>query len=112
MRNIYIILILSVLLLACSGKHCIKIGGNYEGIQGDLEYCFDQHASAVIQAPILADQDGNPNIILNHQSVEAINEMLGTPVVGLKAFNNFKHRHEDIEQLLRAIKKHREAQSK
>ena len=39
-----IVFILGFILFfsGCStGKHCIKMGGNYEGVEGNLEYCFD-----------------------------------------------------------------------
>ena len=62
-KNI-VILVLSVLcfvfvflLAGCAGQHCIKIGGNYEGVQGDIEYCFDAKATEELKAPVIKGSD-------------------------------------------------------
>lgn len=52
-----LILIFAILLFGCGSQHCIKVGGSYEGIQGELEYCFgssDEMKS--LAAPIITSQ--------------------------------------------------------
>lgn len=62
MRKLFVDLLIIfafVFLGGCAG-HCVKIGGKYEGIQGDVEYCFDSKESGKAGVPswsITSDDD-------------------------------------------------------
>ena len=57
MKNI--IVILSIFLIAgCAGGKCIKVGGTYEGAEGNIEYCWDQASSEKEGTAVTVDKDG------------------------------------------------------
>lgn len=52
------ILILSVLFFTCCGggtQHCIAVKGDYQGIGGEVSYCFKPEASKIEGAPVLEE---------------------------------------------------------
>lgn len=55
MKNSLILIFLFILFFSgCNGNHCIKVGGNYEGVQGDFEYCWGSSDEMKnFQAPIV-----------------------------------------------------------
>lgn len=61
MRTIIIFLV-CVCLVGCAGGcagHCIKLGAGYEGVAGEVAYCFDQAESDAAGVPawtITADE--------------------------------------------------------
>lgn len=67
-------LLVSVLALSilsgCNAKHCIKIGGTYDGINGNLEYCYDQQSKEA--RPVLEAQNGSKLIVLTEQDAQKI----------------------------------------
>lgn len=69
---IIMLLILSLILFSCNTRHCLKFGGEYQGIQGDLEYCIDFLKTEEIGLPIIRDSDGIESVILNEQQVEIL----------------------------------------
>jgi len=57
----FLIFLISLSLFSfvgCTGRHCIKIGGTYEGIDGNLEYCWDEAKSADAGVPVLSGDSG------------------------------------------------------
>jgi hypothetical protein len=56
------ILILSICIIGCTGQHCIKVGGSYQGVDGNFEYCWNSEKSNELQKPVLTGSDGK-NII-------------------------------------------------
>lgn len=55
----------------CSGKHCVKIGGEYQGINGDLEYCFDNEKSKEVGVPVAKSESGD-SFLLSREQVEKL----------------------------------------
>jgi len=57
-KQIFFILLLCLLLIAmllssCSGNHCIKVGGAYGDVGGEVEYCWDAKEAAESGVPVL-----------------------------------------------------------
>ena len=49
------LLVLS-LVVSCGGRHCISVGGNYEGVDGSVEYCYDAGEAEKAGAPVFRDE--------------------------------------------------------
>ena len=69
-NNMTSYLLMSVILASlatCScgaGKHCIKVGGAYSGIDGEIEYCYDVEKSKEAKANIYTAADGQTALLL------------------------------------------------
>jgi hypothetical protein len=63
------------ILLGCNGQHCIKIGGNYDGIEGNIEYCFDQKESKEAGRPILISETGRKLLAITESDAAKINKL-------------------------------------
>jgi len=62
LKDLFFVVLLSgflliLLLTGCSGKQCIKVGGEYQGVIGDVEYCYDFGQSKNNGVPTLIGQD-------------------------------------------------------
>lgn len=73
MKNFIIIAIIAI-LCGCSGMNCIKVGGSYEGAQGNLEYCWDSAKSEAASAPVLVSPSGESATIITESQAEKIIE--------------------------------------
>jgi len=62
-------------LAGCSGRHCISVGGNYSGIEGNLEYCYDAKSSEVEGVKIFNGND-EKNVLLSENDLEIIIEKI------------------------------------
>ena len=60
----------------CAGHHCISIGGEYEGVNGNIEYCWDIDKTKKTGIPVLKDNKGKENYIISKDRVQTINNML------------------------------------
>ena len=72
MKKIMIIAILA-LLTACAGNHCIKVGGSYDGVTGELEYCYDETSSKETGITVLSG-DSEKAVLLNEKQVSKLLE--------------------------------------
>lgn len=55
---------MSGLFIGCSaGRHCISVGGGYEGTTGEIEYCFDEQSSKEAGIPAFVNPDGKSYLI-------------------------------------------------
>ncbi len=70
------IFLFALLLLGCNAKHCIKVGGEYEGIAGNVEYCYDAEESKQIGVPVFEGPKQEENYLLSEAMIEAINKEL------------------------------------
>ncbi len=91
MKFLGIVLVLSLIFVGCSGKHCVKIGGDYEGIQGNIEYCFDAGQSTSEGRPILVNKDTGDKLFgFSEGDLAGIIKILDTGIVkaeGVKESN-------------------------
>ena len=69
-------LILGFLLADCSGGKCIKIGGNYSGAEGNIEYCWDQTASEKEGTAVATDPAGNKLFGFSEDDIKKLLEKL------------------------------------
>ena len=72
MKLMLSILAISVVFLsACTGRQCLKGGGNYDEIEGSLEYCFDSADSKAAGVPIYSNQEQKMLLLPEKEIVEA-----------------------------------------
>lgn len=70
-----VVIVMCLFLFGCSGKHCIKVGGSYEGIQGDLEYCFDYVKSQEAQHPVYSNEKDSV-VLISESNAQKINYLI------------------------------------
>lgn len=61
MKNLklFVLLFVCLAIAGCSGaRHCLKVGGEYKGIDGEFEYCLDFPKSEKAGVPVLSDPGG------------------------------------------------------
>lgn len=87
MRKVLLLLAFAALCFpfpSC-GRHCIAIGGEYQGIDGNVEYCFESARSSELGIPVLKSAAGQKELYgFTEDQVNAINELL-PPEVSVKA---------------------------
>lgn len=73
----FVLIAITIILPACGGasRHCISIGGEYDGVQGNVEYCFDKEQSKQEGIPTFTNPDGKSYLIPEEDIVSA-NEIL------------------------------------
>lgn len=76
MRLGFIALVCVLLLSACSGGKCIKIGGNYGDATGNIEYCWDQAASEKEGTAVTTDPEGNRLFGFSEDDIKKLLEKL------------------------------------
>lgn len=64
------------LFVGCNGQHCIKVGGNYEGVNGELEYCFDAGKTQEIGSPVVSSSQGKEYVGITENEAKKIVEAL------------------------------------
>lgn len=103
MKFVIALLLCMFMLLGCAGQHCIKIGGNYDGIDGTIEYCYDAKESQKIGRPILKSETGQRLLSLSCNDAKKLNLLLPKKKKGnLKAKTSI--RGEEFKRLLQNIK--------
>jgi len=70
--KVFGILILILFATGCSGRQCLKVGGSYDGISGNIEYCYDSKASSQVGVPALVDSQGKTSYLLGEQEIEKL----------------------------------------
>jgi hypothetical protein len=69
----FVSIIVTVLVLSfigCAGQ-CIKVGGSYQGIQGEVEYCFSQEKSEKNGLPTM-EAEGLDKILLDESILDKL----------------------------------------
>jgi transcriptional/translational regulatory protein YebC/TACO1 len=67
---------LVVLFSGCNMKHCLKVDGNYKGIEGGVEWCFDGVGSKELERPVVTD--GKEVFVgISEADAEKINSLIG-----------------------------------
>ena len=81
--KIIIVLAALIFLVGCAGIEKIKVGGGYEGIEGNVEFTFDKDQSKAFKVPAFEKllPDGAKQIIygFTEDQVKKINKMLAVP---------------------------------
>ena len=66
-----------VILVGCgTGRHCIKIGGDWEGAKGEFEYCYEAKASSEAGRPVLENSAGEKLVGLFEKDLLKINSLI------------------------------------
>ena len=74
---VIVIVILGAIVGGCAGKHCFSAGGDYKGIAGDVEYCFDNAAAKDAGVPAITDSKTQTTYFgLTEEQLKSINEKL------------------------------------
>lgn len=75
---IYGVAISLIAISGCSGRQCLKVGGSYDGISGNIEYCFDQDASTKEGVPAFSDIGGNKLYIITSGQLDDIKNKINS----------------------------------
>jgi len=106
MRKHHVLVLLLVLLVfGCAGNHCISVGGEYKGVEGALQYCFDKADSEKKGIPVLSEKspEGTKKMYaLDSDQVKKINSLMDEK--GPKKASHSAGRHEPITELLEKIR--------
>lgn len=72
--KLIMILMISLCFVGCAGggQHCIKIGGTYENVQGDIEYCYNAPQSKQSGVPTLDSEKGKAMLVPESELVELV----------------------------------------
>lgn len=68
MKKFFVFLMCLCILEGCTASHCIKVSGQYEGIDGNLTYCYSPEKSAKEGNPVLQSSVGDA-YLLSEQDV-------------------------------------------
>jgi len=71
-KFIFKIIILALLVSGCVGQHCIKIGGAYDGVTGNIEYCFDEVKTKELSAPVINSSNGEQFFGISEKEAQKI----------------------------------------
>ena len=71
-----IIIFCIALFGGCSGHHCIKIGGIYEGAEAEIEYCWNLEKSKAAGVPVLEGGKKGDLYAIPEKDILGINKML------------------------------------
>jgi len=88
--------------LCCNAKHCIKIGGSYEGNPVDFEYCYDSKKSDDNGIPTLESNQGDSFLISEDQAKKIVEKLKG--VISSSKAEDGKHALAPIKELLEILK--------
>lgn len=67
-----LILLMMLILVSCNARHCIKIGGEYDGIDGSLEYCYDGAKTEELGIPAFSTDDGKTAILVSERQAKLV----------------------------------------
>jgi len=108
-RYILILVVFVMVFAGCNGGHCIKVGGTYQGVSGDVEYCFDTGKSEGLGVPVFDElMDTGETTELFSFTEDQINEILEKvkEKAGFSALNvpeQGQEQEHPVTQLLRII---------
>lgn len=66
------IIILAIALVGCTGQHCIKVGGDYQGGTGSIEYCYNAPQSSETGLPVLDSATGEKSVLVPKSELEKL----------------------------------------
>lgn len=75
MKVLLMVFLCILFLLGCEGMNCIKVGGAYDGIEGNIEYCFDKKESQEAGRPILISETGQKLLSISESDAAKINKL-------------------------------------
>jgi hypothetical protein len=100
-----VLFMLPALLLSCAGS-CLKVGGSYKDVAGDIEYCFNAQKSKDAGVPAI-DGEGQTFFGITGEQIKEILEKLkdkAKDAAGIKSVGASSPGH-PVKQLLLEIKR-------
>lgn len=113
-----IFLIAIVSLPGCGYNHCIKLGGGYNGVEGEIEWCYSPVKSQAEGRPILENEEGEKLVGLTETDVSTVLDMVGDKLgekakdlmgkIGIKSIPPPEAKEQSpVRELVRRIEEHR-----
>lgn len=107
-----IMLLAMLLVVGCSGsQHCLRVNGEYSGVQGAIEYCYSAPQSEKNNTPTFVSDKGNSYLISDAELAEAVKLIEQAPAKDIKPMslpNNANlHNASALEKFRYAIHKRR-----
>jgi len=103
-----IVLVAFVVFSGCAGSQCIKIGGSYDGIDGNLEYCWGQKASEDAKTPVLVGEKTNLTC-LTDTDMSALSALLGETGAAKKIMTSTAAADSPVRRVIEIIRKYKGA---
>lgn len=107
MKILVTLCILGLVFGGCSGMHCIKVGGTYGGVTGDLEYCYNAGKSSEVGTPVFENKEGSELIAVPKKELEEVADQLenkaGADVKTSSALTD--HPYKRIKRILFELRK-------
>lgn len=101
-----IIAIVAILgLVGCSGQHCVTVGGTYDGVTGDVSYCYSADKTAEAGVPVLESEKGEAYLFDFGQVNEIADLLQG---MQLKKIEKDSVSPKPIRVILDTLQQHRE----
>jgi len=115
MKYFFSVLLVIIILSGCQGMHCFKIFGEYKGISGETEYCFNKGESKSSGVPSFESKTaggvGETIYAFTADQVSKIKDKLLDGVdkvkdaVGLEKQNKPKSQIHPVKEILEIIEK-------
>jgi len=100
-----VLFVIMMLLVACSNvEQCISLSGDYKGINGQIDYCWNKAASEKAGTVILDGSDGAQLIGIDEEQLKEVNDAIESKIAGsisakeTEDRNDFKNFQLDLEK--------------
>lgn len=70
--NRILLLIMMLFSAACGSNHCIKFNGEYQGVVGGVEWCYNPVKSEINKRPTFIDTNGKEVVAFGSEDVASI----------------------------------------
>lgn len=99
--SFFVAFLLAAALLPCGcGKHCLSVDGDWKGVDGKIEYCFDSKASKEADAPVITTTEDETFFGISLEELEQIAGALTGDAENTKAATR------EAEHPLKEIRRH------
>lgn len=71
----FFLIVIVMFFVGCAGQNCFKVGGDYQGINGNIEYCYSPKDSESEKTPTFDSATGKGYIVTEAQISEAVKAM-------------------------------------
>lgn len=103
----HFVIILIVATMAGCGQHCVKVGGEYQGVDGEIEYCFSLDKSKEAGLPAFEGDNGKSIFGFDLDQINGIIDKLkekGKKIIGLSAPVKKPEQVHPVKELLDMLK--------
>ena len=71
MKSLVYCFFIPMIVIGCAGN-CIKVGGSYQGIEGEITYCFNAEKTASVEMPVMDSSEGEELIGLSLNEIDKL----------------------------------------